>query len=90
MLCRGVYEIQAKAFIGRTTLLGPKLLVSIQADFLKPVSLTVDYDKNAVYQAGETLPGELPLIVIMKSCIVPVSYRILTRGERLPTGQYSI
>ena len=56
---RGVYEIQPKAFIGRNTLVGPKLLVSIQADFLKPVSLTVDYNKAAVYKAGEALTGEL-------------------------------
>ncbi|KAI0226091.1 Structural maintenance of chromosomes flexible hinge domain-containing protein 1 [Lamellibrachia satsuma] len=53
---KGIYEIQAKAFIGRTTLQGPKLLISIQADFLKPVSLTVEYDKNVVYKAGEPLP----------------------------------
>ena len=53
-----MYEIQPKAFIGRNTLVGPKLRVSIQADFLKPVSLTVDYNKAAIYKAGQALPGE--------------------------------
>ena len=55
--CRGVYELQPKAFMGRTTISGPKIKISIQADMTKPVSLTVEYDKNASYTVSEHLPG---------------------------------
>ena len=55
---RGVYDIQAKAFVGRSVLSGPKLKVAIQPDPTRPVSVKVDYDSAEEYIVGQTLPGE--------------------------------
>ena len=42
--------------MGRTTISGPKVKISVQPDSNKPVSLSVDYDKSASYTVGESLP----------------------------------
>ena len=56
-VARGVYELQPKALMGRTTLSGPKVAVSIQADLTKPVCVRVECDIATTYGAGDVLPG---------------------------------
>lgn len=55
---RGVYEIQPKALIGRQTISGPKMKISIQPDTSKPMALQVEYDRRSKYVVNEPLPGE--------------------------------
>ena len=54
---RGVYELQAKAFVGRNILSGPKLKVAIQPDPTKPISINVEYDETVTCVVGQNLPG---------------------------------
>ena len=49
--------------MGRTTISGPKVKISIQPDTTKPVNLVVEYDKNATYTVGEELPGNLSIFL---------------------------
>ncbi|XP_074656148.1 structural maintenance of chromosomes flexible hinge domain-containing protein 1-like [Tubulanus polymorphus] len=53
---RGLYQIQAKALVGRTVLMGTKLKINIQPDATKPVNLEVQYDAPPTYIVGEPLP----------------------------------
>lgn len=56
--CRGTYELQPKAFHGKAEpILGPKIQVQLQPNLMKPTSLSVEYDKKAVFTVGEKLPG---------------------------------
>ena len=43
--------------MGKDTISGPKIKVSIQPDATKPVSLAVEYNKNAKYHVGENFAG---------------------------------
>ncbi|XP_042202823.1 structural maintenance of chromosomes flexible hinge domain-containing protein 1 isoform X2 [Callorhinchus milii] len=52
---RGEYTLQVKAFINKSTLDGPVFRLNIVPDPEKPVSLLVDYDKNATFVAGGIL-----------------------------------
>jgi len=62
----GVYEIQVKALMSRNqVLLGPSVVISIQADGTKPVSLQVDYDMPTSVLAGTALPG-IAISLILK------------------------
>ena len=56
-----MFEIQPKAFLGRTTLSGPKLKISIQPDATKPTKLDVAYDKGRKYVVSEIFPGKFYL-----------------------------
>lgn len=54
---RGTYELQPKAFHGKAEpILGPKIQVQLQPNLMKPTSLSVEYDKKAVFTVGEKLP----------------------------------
>ena len=55
---RGVYEIQPKAFIGKITISGPKIKISIQPDLTKAVKVDVKYDKSKAIVVGDHLPGK--------------------------------
>uniref|UniRef100_A0A4W3JAN6 Structural maintenance of chromosomes flexible hinge domain containing 1 n=1 Tax=Callorhinchus milii TaxID=7868 RepID=A0A4W3JAN6_CALMI len=54
-LHKGEYTLQVKAFINKSTLDGPVFRLNIVPDPEKPVSLLVDYDKNATFVAGGIL-----------------------------------
>ncbi|XP_048451713.1 structural maintenance of chromosomes flexible hinge domain-containing protein 1-like isoform X2 [Rhincodon typus] len=49
---RGEYTIQAKAVINKSAVDGPVIRLNVVPDPNKPVSLHVDYDKNARFVAG--------------------------------------
>ncbi|XP_064651819.1 structural maintenance of chromosomes flexible hinge domain-containing protein 1-like isoform X2 [Lineus longissimus] len=53
----GSYEIQPKALYGKVALSGPKLKISVTPDAAKPVSIKLQYDKNAVYVVGFSMPS---------------------------------
>lgn len=55
--CSGDYELLIKAFVNRSTILSPPMIISIQPDLMKPVSLDVEYEKNAKAIVGEILTG---------------------------------
>lgn len=55
--CSGTYELLIKAFVNRSTVLSPPLIISIQPDLTKPVSLDVEYEKSAKLIVGEILTG---------------------------------
>ncbi|XP_067835802.1 structural maintenance of chromosomes flexible hinge domain-containing protein 1 isoform X2 [Heptranchias perlo] len=49
---RGEYTLQVKAVINKSTLDGPVIRLNVVPDPNKPISLYVDYDKNASFVAG--------------------------------------
>ncbi|KAI8505876.1 inactivation of X chromosome by DNA methylation [Branchiostoma belcheri] len=52
---KGDYELRPKAQIGKKTIEGPALTVMIVPDPTKPVAVNVEYNRNAVYIAGDKL-----------------------------------
>ena len=46
--------MQPKAFVGKGTISGPKIKVSIQPDATKPVALAVEYNRNTTYTVGDS------------------------------------
>ena len=50
--------MQPKAFMGRSTMIGPRLKITIEADSNKAVSLELQYDQSCQHIAGESLPGK--------------------------------
>ncbi|CAH1248010.1 SMCHD1 [Branchiostoma lanceolatum] len=52
---KGDYEFRPKAQIGKKTIEGPTLTVMIVPDPTKPVAVNVEYNRNAVYIAGDKL-----------------------------------
>ena len=63
---RGTYEIQPRAHLGRTTLMGPPMTVIIQANPDKPTAINVSCVKTgAPVKAGCTMLGGFSTILIV-------------------------
>nr|KAI8727589.1 structural maintenance of chromosomes flexible hinge domain-containing protein 1-like; partial [Biomphalaria glabrata] len=52
----GIYDIQPKANIFKTVINGPKLIVNVQPDPLKPSAVEVSYNPKMTITAGQTFP----------------------------------
>ena len=46
--------MQPKAFVGKGTISGPKIKVSIQPDATKPVALAGEYNRTTTYHVGDS------------------------------------
>lgn len=68
--CRGIFSLCAKAFFGRTIIMGPLIKLHMPCDPTKPVSLNVDYDQNFTYTVGKELPDYTVQIMAEDGSIV--------------------
>lgn len=66
LLCfSGIYDIQPKANIFKTVINGPKFIVNVQPDPLKPSAVEVSYNPKMTITAGQTFPGKGSFIQII-------------------------
>lgn len=60
---RGQHTLQLKAIYKKSTLHSPVIKLNVLPDPDKPVCLNVKYDKNVIFAAGGTFPGEQLFII---------------------------